>query len=188
MKLNNFRDFDPEKIAKTETYLWQAYYRHNFLKLFFLLIKLVHSQFRLNYYDTLKISYYLALSVISFRINKGKENKDVILKKLLKVYKYLSNISIEKFDYQKTAELELEWWFVDRYPDKYKISRRDALKNAMASFYNIDSEKLVKYAEYRARAMELQDEAEKVNMEANWREVESLLLISYKSLYEVLNS
>lgn len=187
MKHNDLKDFSPQKIAKIETQMWQAYYRHNFLKLFVLLLRSIHEQFHLNYFYTLKVSYYSATAAIIFRKTRGKEKKEILLNKLINFFKNISKVVINKFDYRKTAELELEWWFVDRYPEKYKISRRDAIKKATASLYNINPEKLEKYADYRAQAMELQDEAEKEKKEANWIDVESLLLVSYISLYKSIN-
>lgn len=187
MKLNNLKDFNPEKIAKIEKRLWQAYYGHNFFKLFILLLQLIHEQFNLNYFYAFKVSFYSASAAINFHKNRGKENKNIILAKLTNFFKSISKVTVNKFDYKKTAELELEWWFVDRYPEKYHISRRDAIKNAMASIYNINPEKLTKYADYRARAMELQNKAGEEKKEVNWDEIESLLLVSYKSLHESIN-
>ena len=187
MKLKNLREFNPERVAKIETEMWQAYYRHNFLKLFILLLRLVHNQFQLGYFYTIKTAYYSAIAAIIFRKSRGKENKDLLEKKLTKFFKNVSAVAQDKFDYQKAAELELQWWMVDRYPEKYPIDRRNALGKAMASVYNIDPEKLATYSEYRAQAMELQDEAEKENKEADWGKVQSLLLASYESLYKAIN-
>jgi hypothetical protein len=187
MKLKDLKDFKPERFAKIETNTWKAYYRHNFFTLTILLLQLAREQFHVSYFHALRISYPFASATIYFRKNRGKENKDIILEKLTEFYKSINAIVVEKFDYKKTAELELEWWFVDRYPEKYKVSRREALRNSMASMYNVHPQGLTEYAEYRAKAMELQDEAEKENNEANWGDVYSLLLISYESLYKAIH-
>jgi len=187
MKLKNLKNFNPKKVAKTETQMWQAYYRHNFFKLFILLLRLTHGEFQLSYFRTFKMAYYGAFAAISFRVNRGKENKKLILKKLTKLFKDISDCSLHKFDYQKAARLELDWWLIDRYPKLYKTTRREALSDAMSTMWNINSKKLEKYAEYRAQAMELQDEAEKDNKEADWDKVNSLLLISFQSLYDSIN-
>jgi len=187
MKLKNLRNFNPDMVAKTETCMWQAYYRHHFLKLFILLLQLAHEQFQLSYFYALLISYPPASAAIYFRKNRGTEDKSIILKKLIKFYKNINNIAIDKFDYQKAAELELEWWLVDRYPERYQTSRRNALRDSIASIYNANPQNLTEYAEYRAQAMELQDQAEKENGETDWDKVQSLLLISYRSLYKSIN-
>lgn len=186
MKLKKLKDFKPERVAKIEANMWKAYYRHNFLNLFICLLQLAHEQFHISYFYAVRISYPSAYAAMHFRKNRGKENKDLIVENLTKFYKSINNIVEEKFDYKKAAELETEWWFIDRY-GKDKIQRRETLANSMASIYNANPVDLIKYAEYRAQAMELQDEAEKEGKEADWDHAESLLLISYKSLFEVVN-
>ena len=95
----------------------------------------------------------------------------------------------EKFDFKKVANLELDWWFVDRYPERYpSTTREDGLSAAMAAIYNIEPSKLVEYARYRAAAMVLQDEAEKIpNAETDWKKIGELLKLSYKSLRDAVN-
>lgn len=187
MKLKDIKKFNPEKIAQIETEMWRAYYGHRFLKLFLLLFKITREQFGAGYWRTFKISYFSALAAISFRKNQGKENQPLILKKLTKFYKNINDISLDKFDYKKVAQLELDWWLADRYPDRYEISRRQALANSIASLYNSDLEKFAQYADYRAQAMEMQDEAEKNKTEADWKKIEFLLVKSWVSLSEVVN-
>ena len=58
----------------------------------------------------------------------------------------------------------------------------------MAVIYNVPSESLTEYGEFRAQAMELQDVAEKEDKEADWDKAESLLVISYTSLRKVINN
>lgn len=186
MKLKKLKNFKPERVAKIEANMWKAYYRHNFLKLFICLLQLAHEQFHISYFYALRISYPSAYAAMHFRKNRGKENRDLIVENLTKFYKSINNIVEEKFDFRKAALLETEWWFVDRYSND-KVQRREVLANSMASIYNVNSMDLTIYAEYRALAMELQDEAEKEGMEADWDKAESLLLVSYKSLYEVVN-
>ena len=76
----------------------------------------------------------------------------------------------------------MDWWFIDRYPDRYPISREEALAQGMAVVFNTDLTRLAGYADYRARAMVLQDEAEVDKKESDWELVESLLIKSYEAL------
>ena len=101
---------------------------------------------------------------------------------LTKAYSIISNFSDKKFDYNKAAELELEWWMVDRYPDRYNTSREEAINLPIALVYGADLLKLGEYASNRAKAMVLQDKAELESKEANWSNIESLLQLSYRSL------
>ena len=119
MSKHSIKNFNPGRVARLELEMWQAYYGHHFFKLFFLLIKLVHESFCVNYFLSIQVAYYSAIASIEFRLNKGKENNLSILSKLEKAFKLISQNSIEVFDYKKVANLELNWWLVDRYPDRY---------------------------------------------------------------------
>ena len=185
----SLKNFNPDKIAVLETRTWHAYYHHQFLKLFFLLVRLMHEFFDLNYLHAVRVAYYSASATIDFRLNKGKENQEIIqriTKKLTQFYLFISNHSLETFDHEKAAKLEIEWWLVDRYPSRYGISREEAIKMPIALIYDVDSSKLNEYAENRARAMVLQDEAEIEHREADWKRIGSLLKFAYGSLHRAV--
>ncbi|MEK9157646.1 MAG: hypothetical protein AAB638_00480 [Patescibacteria group bacterium] len=186
MKKSNLRKFDPHKIALLEREMWEAYYGHNFLKLSLLLVKLAHVFFQSNYIHSVVVAYYMARAAIDFRSHKGREDHQRIIKNLTKAYKIISENNVEKFDYRKTAELELGWWLVDRYPERYQVSRRDALASHMASIYGVPAMSLMNYAEYRALAMETQDKAEEEKTEADWDKIESLLKTSFGALHKAV--
>jgi len=178
----SLKQFNPDRIAKFETGMWHAYYKHNPLKLFYLLAGLIQEFFGVNYLTATHMGYYAAFAAIDFKLKKGNENQARIMKKLIKFYKLISDHSLEEFDYRKAAKLELEWWLVDRYPDRYEISREEALARNMAVIFNIDSSKLSEYAYYRAKAMVIQDDAEANHKEADWGLIESLLQKSFGAL------
>ncbi len=180
----SLKNFNPDKVAELEVYMWQTYYSHNFLKLFFLLIKLAHESFSVNYLLSIRIAYYLASASVDFRVNKGKENSQRILHKLEKAFKLISRNSMEVFDYKKVASLELNWWLVDRYSDRYKISRAEAISLAMSELYGVNHSLLKEYGEKRAEAMVVQDNL-KDNSE--WGKIGVLLNESYNSLYKNIN-
>lgn len=178
----SLKKINPDKIAQLELCMWQAYYDHKFFKLFLLLLKMMRESFGLNYFSSLHAAYYAAFAATDFRLNKGKENSKRVLKKLTKFYKIVLNHSLDEFDSKRAAELELEWWFVDRYPSRYKISREEAIAVAMAIIYNVDSVKLMEYAKYRAQAMVLHDEAKLSRKAVDWDKIGSLLKLSFNSL------
>ncbi len=184
MSKKDLKSFNPDKVAEIELKMWKAYYGHNFLKLFFLLIQLVHRSFHIGYILSARVTYYAAFAAADFRMNKGEENKERILKNLVKFYGIVSRHITQPFDYKKVAELELEWWMVDRYPDRYKTSRESALALEMATIYNVDVSKLAEYAQYRAKAMVLYDEAISMEQEVDWDAIGSLLQTAFRSLYQ----
>ena len=186
-KKRDLRKFNPEKTGTLEAEAWQAYYNHKFFKLSLVLVKSLRALYLFGPVESLQAGYYVADATIDFRKNKGQENKERVKQKLEKFFKVLSDHSLRSFDYRKAAELEVQWWFVDRYPTQHEISREEAIANAAASIYNIDPSLLNEYANYRAQAMILQDEAEAEHKEADWYQIELLLKKCYHSLFEALN-
>lgn len=182
MSKKNLKQFDPNRVAKFETGMWHAYYHHNPLKLFYLLVRLAREFFGVNYFIAIRMGYYAVFAAVDFKLNKGNENQTRIIKKLTKFYKLIFNHSLESFEYKKAAHLELEWWLVDRYPDCYSVSREEALARGMAVIFNVDYSRLSEYARYRAEAMVIQDDAEINCKEADWQLIGSLLQKSFTSL------
>jgi len=167
--------------------MWHAYYHHNPLKLFYLLMKLAREFFGVNYLTAIGMGYYSASAAVDFSWNKGREKEERIVKRLTKFYKLISDRSLEEFDYRRAAQLELQWWMVDRYPERYPISREEALAKGMASIFNVDHSKLLEYGKFRAEAMVVQDRAELNKEEADWVLVEDLLRSSFRALKHAVN-
>ncbi len=182
----SLRSFNPKRVAILETQMWQAYYHHHFLKLFFLLVKLMREFFGSNFISALHAAFFSTLAAVDFRINKGKENNERITKYLVKFFQIIQKQSIEGFDPHKAAEKELSWWLVDRYPERYEISREESLARAMSVVYSVDSSHLKEYAQHRAEAMGLQDEFERGGDQVDWEKVELLLVRSFESLRQAV--
>lgn len=182
MQKKSIRNFDPDIVAKFETEMWQAYYHHNFLKLLLLLRRLMHSFIGFGFTRSLQASYYAVMASALFRLNRGKENESKILKNLVKFYRLVKNESGENFDISAVSQAELEWWLVDRYPNQYAITRREAIAKAAGLIYDIDPAKLSTYSDSRANAMEIQDRAEQTKQEVDWKEIEAHLRKAYKYL------
>lgn len=142
MTKKSLRSFDPKRVAGLETQMWQAYYHHHFLSLFFLLVKLMREFFGSDYTPAFHAAFFSALAAIDFRINKGKENRERIVRRLIKFFQIIQKQSIEGFDPHEAAEKEMAWWFVDRYPDRYGVSREESLAQAMSVVYSVDSSDL----------------------------------------------
>src|SRR5688572_32890798 len=100
---HSLRQFNPDTVASLETKMWQAYYCHRFLYLFILLVKSARSQIHFGYVTALRAAYYAAFAAALFRIQKGRENNEIILKKLISFYKIVESKSIEIFDPTEAA-------------------------------------------------------------------------------------
>jgi hypothetical protein len=188
MARRNLRNFDPSVFATLDADMWIVYYNHQFLRLFILLLKLNYTYFKPNPILTLQGAYNSAMAAMVFRKTKGAEDNERVLKYLTQFYSLLSGHTVDAFNYREAAEFEMKWWFVDRYPSRYKISRASALADSMAAIYNVPTSRLATYGQKRAEAMELlgqyhHDTAAKVN----WGKLRQLLQESYEGLYEAVN-
>lgn len=183
----SLKSFDPDMVARTECKAWKVYYEHRFLKLFFILTKFLRNFFGFGYWRSIQAGYYSASAAMIFRIHKGKETELIkikVLRKLTKFYKIICDNSLEKFDYKKTAELELYWWYVDRYPSRYEVSPVKTLADTMAEMFRVAPEKLIDYANFRNAGLIIQDEVDRgEKQKADWDKVLELLQKSYRALH-----
>jgi hypothetical protein len=84
--------------------------------------------------------------------------------------------------------MELEWWDIRRYPDKYDSTLEISLAKNMAAVYKVDERSLSTYAKYRAEAMLLRDkQGDAQKIEPDWRKIEDLLVRSWDALYKAIN-
>ena len=184
MAKSDLRQFDYKKVARLDTAMWRAYYNHQFIKLFFLLLQVMRSQLRLNWYLTVKMAYYAGWAAADYRLRKGREDYKKTLSNLTKYEKILSEHSIQPFDYEKVARLELEWWDIHRYPKKYKKSLEASLAETAAVMYGVKPASLAEYANPRAKAMMIPNhKGDKQKIKPDWQKVESLLIKSWRSLH-----
>lgn len=184
MAKKNLKMFNPDKVANLEAGVWHAYYHHQFLKLFFLLIKSLRELYSLSLSTAIRAGYHTSIVAVNFRLHRHKENREQIRRRLVKFFQILSDCSLTPLDHEKASDFEMQWWFVDRYPDRYDISREEAIALAAGAIYDVDPSQLMQYADYRAQAMVVQDVAEAEHKEADWNKIESLLKKAYRSLYE----
>lgn len=133
MAKRDLRNFNPSTFARLDADMWVAYYNHHFFLLFILLLKLNYTHFKPSWLLTIRGAYHSAMAAIVFRRTKGREDNKKVLAHLVQFYKLLSGHNVYAFNYQKAAELELQWWLVDRYPNRYKVSRTIALAEGMGS-------------------------------------------------------
>lgn len=179
--------FDYRVMARLDSEMWRAYYQHRFLKLFRLLYKLFRTQFSPNMLVTFRLAYYAAVAATDYRVKKGHENHARVLRNLVRFYRTISSNSTRPFDYQLAAEMELEWWDIRRYPDKYDSTLELSLAKNMAAVYSVDVNRLRTYAHYRAEAMLLRDQQGDIQkIEPSWEKIEDLLMHSWKSLQETV--
>jgi hypothetical protein len=172
-------------VAELDAKMWRSYYNHQFLKMFIQLLRVMRTQLHLNWFYTFKLAFYSGLAATDYRLKKGHENYPKTKKNLIKFYKVISDNCLEPFDYKKAGLLELEWWDIHRYPNKYKKPLELSLAETMAVMYNSASKDFMEYAKYRSQAMFLPShEGDKQPNPPDWQEIHDLLLRSWKSAYQ----
>lgn len=188
MKKTDLTQFDYHKMAELDSDMWRAYYNHEFLKLFKLLMQLIKAQFGFGWLMTLRLSYYAAWAATYYRIKKHRGvNNDRVLKNLILFYKNISKHSHKSFDYIKAAQTELEWWDIHRKSYQNNRPLEQSLAANMAAVFNVPPEKLAEYAHYRAEAMILpRHEGDSQEIPTDWDEVTRLLVKAWGSLHAVV--
>lgn len=185
MRKKDLREFNPEEIAQIETAFWRAYYNHQFFKLFKITLSLLRVQFGLDFWNSVKAAYYAAKANKHFRLHKPTqdENQDIVALYMTKFWKVVSDHATKPFDYEAVGKAEALWWFIDRYPNRYTMTREEGMQNEMAIMYGVPPEKLVEYAKARSQAAVLLDDLKDVEKEGDWKEVENLLGQTYWALH-----
>lgn len=191
MAKKDIREFDSAYLAKMDVALWKAYYNHQFFKMFRLIIAAAYRSMGPNIFFTVAYAYYSSMAAVVFRKTKGHEtdaSNARILRYLEKFYALVSKKSAEPFDYKLAAKVELEWWFVDRYPERYKETRADIFARHREIFYAVPQDHLREYAVKRAEGMELlADYHHDITYQVDWDKMERLLAESYQALYAGLH-
>lgn len=137
---------------------------------------------------TILTAYHSAQAAIIFRKTKHHENLPAVEHHLEQFYSMLSGHDIRPFDYIKAAKKELEWWMVDRYPERYSEDRATALAAGMAVIYQMDAAALQVYGTKRADAMmRLGRHHDDKSVVPNWAEIDALLAEAYEGLHKAVN-
>jgi len=183
MTESDITQFDYKKVAKLDTDMWLSYsaVNRNSARLFIRALKLIKYQLQFSWLVTIKLAYYAGMAAASYRLKIGKENYPRALNNLTKLFRTVSNHSLQPFNYKKAAELELEWWDIQRYPEKYSKGLDQSLSENMATVFNVSSKKTSDYGLYRAKALALLHHHDK---KLNEGELSELLLKAWKSLHD----
>jgi len=189
MAKTNLENFNYQKVAQADADMWRSYYNHQFFKMSVQLFKILKAQVGLNWYLTTKLAYYAGWAAADYRLNKGKENDQRIIKNLAKFEKIISDHAQKPFDYQKAAQLEYEWWQIHRYPDRYKKDLTEAVAEVMAVVYHVSPSSLKDYGCYRAKAMLLPEhtgDKNKTDPDELYAQIKDLLEKSWHALYKAV--
>lgn len=171
--------FDPDKVAESETRMWQAYYSGNRTKLGLELMTLLRSQYGMSLLKAKDIAELLARSSMSFGTATGSY-ESIVLPDLTEAYRLIQQASGRSFDPEQAARAELAWWVARRTPGQDSTEQVGARIAALyALLYGENHPSFARAGRLRAQAAELRDAGGAL---ADWAAVEELLKQSYREL------
>lgn len=187
MTKSDITQFDYQKIAKLDTNMWISYRKSNrkFIGLSLQAFRLIKHELRFSWITTARMAFYAGRAAAVYRLRKGNENYVKAQKNLTKLFKTVSDNCTKPFNYNKAAKLELEWWDIQRYPEKHKKSLEQSLAENMAAVYNVTPKRTEGYGRNRAKALSLLN---KDDQRFDKGEFSTLLKKSWKSLHDSIQN
>jgi len=179
----SLRVFDPDRTADLETDMWQAYYRHENVRLFRGLVTLLHEQNRYSWARATLAGFYLARAARTF--GDARDDYERVVPDLERAYAMTRDWTNASFDPAAVARAELAWWVARRVPGEDSpehVGELIAAENAL--LYDVPQPKVLEASTLRARAGKLRDEG---GEEADWTTVSRLLHDSYRQLHTAVN-
>jgi hypothetical protein len=181
--------FDPERVAYYEAEGWRAYYDHQWVKVFWLIISMSQEQFRIPFPMSVLASYYITRASIAW-VPK-QHDAALVLRFHKKFYDLARRYSGLKFDPERAALLEEQYWDIHRrassHPDKDAFTK--TLVDLHSELFGISPEQARESAELRVTAANIVDTITaktSADPEADWKKLEDYLRQCYRSVQRAL--
>lgn len=150
--------FDPATVGRLEQRAWAAYYYRDWPTLFDLMLRMTRSAFGLSLPQAMYASYLNTRAQIAWA---QQGNRDGLAEAYMRrFYAYVREPVGGRYDVDRAAKLEVEWWAVhrnrDQYPDRSALAA--ALAATYAEVYQSTPERMLTAADARAEAMDLSDQ------------------------------
>jgi hypothetical protein len=180
----SLRQFDADRLASLETRMWQAYYAKERVRLFGLLVTLLHEQYHYSWATATIEGFHLARAAATFA--ELKEHYEVVLPDLEAAYETVRSWTGSAFDARAVARAELAWWEARRIPGRNGVEQVGQLiAEEYALLYESSAPAMAAPALLRARAAQIRDAHAD---SPDWSEIASLLRESYRELRLALSS
>ena len=178
----SLRVFDAERLASLETRMWQAYYAKERVRLFSLLVTLLHEQYHYSWATATLEGFHLARAAATFADLEG--GYDVVLPDLEAAYAKAQSWTGAAFDSRAVARAELAWWTARRVPGQNSAEQVGALiADEYALLYETTPANVAAAAFLRAKAAALRDDQAP---HPDWTTIARLLRASYDELLVAL--
>jgi hypothetical protein len=185
------RNFNADEVARLETAMWRSYYDKQRLRLFNQLAELLRTQYNMPFVRSNVTAYHGARAAFVFKDGRQRSDYEKALPNLVSYYELIRKMSDLPFDVNRAAQLELEWWIIHRQRAQHAPGDLDrALAELQAEIYRVPLERLAEHGRLRAEAMAIRDNKAEAGgvSEEDWAKIEELLLQSWRSLYQVVNT
>jgi hypothetical protein len=183
--------FDPEEVGRAEQRAWAAYYLHQWPTLFDLMLRMTRSAFGLSLPQAVYASY---LNTYAQMVWSRQGAQDGLAEAYMgRFYAYVKEPTGGRYDVDRAANLEVQWWAVHRnrsqYPDHSALAQ--ALADTYAEVYQRPADRLLPAGEARAAAMDLSDQWNREGKDPDsplLGQIADLLVQSYRSLSEAVET
>ena len=174
----SMRQFDPNRLADLEVRMWQAYYSKEQVRLFALLVTMLHEQYHYSWATAAREAFHLARAAATFGDLRG--NYEIVLPDLEAAYATARAWLNAGFDPRSVARAELSWWVARRIPGQNSPERVGSLMaEEYALLYETSRARVATAALLRAQAGAMRD-AEAAH--PDWDAIGRLLQQSYRDL------
>lgn len=187
----DIRTFDPDEVARLDTAMWRSYYGRERVRLFLELGEVLRTQYRLPYLRSNVVAAKAAKAAFVFKDGKSRADYEKALPDLVSFYREIRAVSTTRFDVDRAARLELEWWIVHRERDRHDPNDLVvALAGLAEEVYQLPAESFMEHARLRAEAMAIRDSQAAAGgvSEADWSRIDELLHQSWRSLHRAVNT
>jgi hypothetical protein len=180
----SLRQFDADRLASLETQMWQAYYSKERARLFGLLVRLLHEQYRYPWATAALEGFHLARA--ASRFGDLRDHYEVVLPDLEAAYGKVRSWTGANFDPPSVARAELAWWEARRIPGRNSPEQVGALiAEEYALLYESSPPAMAAAALLRAQAAAMRDASAE---RPDWDAIGHLLRDSYRELRLALAS
>jgi hypothetical protein len=169
----SMRQFEPARLATLEVGMWKAYYAKQRVRLFSLLVTMLHEQYHYSWATATIQGFHLARAAATFGDAKGN-------------YEVVRSWTDAAFDPQAVARAELAWWVARRTPGENSPEQIGLLiAREYALLYETTPENVADAAFLRAKAARMRDDQA---ASPDWDTIGRLLRASYDELLLALAS
>lgn len=178
------REFSPGRLTDLEVGMWKAYYAKERVRLFSLLVTMLHEQYKYSWATATREAFHLARAAATF--GDLTDNYDVVLPDLETAYAMAKEWTHAEFDPRAVARAELAWWVQRRIPGHNSAEEVGALiADEYALLYETSRDRVAEAALLRAEAAALRDAQAS---QPDWDRIGRLLMQSYTTLRSALSS